>query len=130
MPPTTFLAKLIGLFAMIVAACIATHKAATLQTVAGMVHDAPLLLTLGFVGLATGLAMVLCHNVWRGGLLPVLVTLAGWIILLRGVAMVLLPQARIAALLNAADYGRFFYGYTAIAFVVGAYMTIAGFRRA
>lgn len=128
-PPTAFLARLIGLFAMIVAASVATHKAATLTAVTAILHDAPVLMALGFIGLAAGLAMVLCHNVWKGGLLPVLVTLAGWVILLRGVVMLALPQATLAAIVTVADYNQFFYGYASVAFVIGAYMTIAGFRR-
>lgn len=126
---TAFLARLIGLFAVIVAASVAMHKEGTLLTVASIVQTAPLLMILGFVGLAAGLAMVLSHNVWRGGLLAILVTLAGWIILLRGVAMLALPHQEIAAILNAVDYAQFFYVYAAIAFAIGAYMTIAGFRR-
>jgi hypothetical protein len=30
------------------------------------------------MGLLGGLAMVLAHNVWSGGPLPVIVTLIGW----------------------------------------------------
>jgi hypothetical protein len=126
---TAFLARLIGLFAMIVAVSVAMHKEGTLLTVGAIVESAPLLLILGFIGLAAGLAMVLSHNVWRGGVLSVLVTLAGWIILLRGIAMLALPHQDIAALLNAVHYAQLFYVYTAIAFIVGLYMTIAGFRR-
>lgn len=127
---TAFLARLIGLFAMIVAVSVAMHKEGTLLTVGAIVESAPLLIILGFVGLAAGLAMVLSHNIWKGGLLTVLVTLAGWIILLRAVAMLALPHQIIAEILNAVGYAQLFYVYTAIAFVIGAYMTIAGFRRA
>lgn len=127
---TAFLARLIGLFAMIVAVSVAMHREGALLTVGAIVESAPLLMILGFIGLATGLAMVLSHNVWRGGLLPILVTLAGWIILLRGFVMLALPHQEIAAILNMVDYAQLFYVYAAIAFVIGAYMTIAGFRRA
>ncbi|MFZ0212904.1 MAG: hypothetical protein WBE20_12910 [Candidatus Acidiferrales bacterium] len=126
---TAFLSKLIGLFTLVVAASIATHKAETLATVAALTQSQPLLLVLGFLSLAAGLAMVLAHNVWRGGLLPVIVTLAGWIFLLRGVVVLLLPHKDVAALLEAAHYEAFFYEYIVIALAIGLYMTIAGFRR-
>lgn len=126
---TAFLARLIGLFAMIVAVSVTMHKEGTLLTVGAIVESATLLMIRGFVGLAAGLAMVLSHNVWRGGLLTILVTLAGWIILLRAVAMLALPHQDLAAILNAVDYAQLFYVYAAVAFFVGAYMTIAGFRR-
>lgn len=126
---TAFLARLIGLFVMVVAVSVAMHKEATLLTVGTIVQSAPLLMILGFVGLAAGLAMVLSHNVWRGGLLPILVTLAGWIILLRGVAMLALPHRDIELIVNAVGYAQLFYVYAAVAFIFGAYLTIAGFRR-
>jgi hypothetical protein len=129
MPHTAFLGKLIGLFTIIVALSIATHKEQTMLTVGAMVQSAPLLMVLGFIGVATGLALVLSHNVWRGGLLPVLVTLAGWIFLLRGVVMLALPHEKLVALLNAAHYEQLFYVYIVVALIVGTYMTTAGFRR-
>ncbi len=129
MPHTKFLGKLIGLFTVIVAVSIAAHKEAILETVLAIVQSAPLLMVLGFISLAVGLAIVLSHNVWKGGLLPVLVTLAGWVFLLRGVAVLALPHEDLAALLNAAHYGQFFYAYIVLAIIVGTYMTIAGFRR-
>lgn len=130
MPHTAFLARLIGLFSMIVAVSLALHKHTTMETVATMLQNAPLLLTVGFISLAAGLAVVLSHNVWRSGLLALIVTLAGWVFLLRGVAILALPHRDMIALLGAAHYEQFFYGYTALAFIVGAYMTIAGIRRA
>jgi hypothetical protein len=126
---TAFLAKLIGLFTMIVAVSIAMHKGETLLTVSTMAQSAALMMVLGFVSLAAGLAMVLSHNVWKGGLLPVLVTLAGWVFLLRGLAILALPHRDVVALLSTAHYESLFYVYVACAFIIGAYMTIAGFRR-
>jgi hypothetical protein len=129
MPHTKFLGKLIGLFTVIVAVSIAMRKEALLETVSAIVQSAPLLMVLGFISLAVGLAIVLSHNVWKGGLLPVLVTLAGWVFLLRGVAVLALPHQDLAELLGAVHYGQFFYVYIVLAFIVGAYMTVAGFRR-
>ena len=127
---TAFLSKLIGLFSMIVAVSVAMHKEATMLTVASMVQSAAFMMVLGFISLAAGLAIVLVHNVWRAGLQPVIVTLAGWIFLLRGVAMLALPHQDVAVLLNAVHYSQFFHAYAALAFIVGLYLTIAGFRRA
>lgn len=130
MPHTTFLARLLGLFTLIVAASIGFHRTQTLLTVGTMVQSAPMMMVLGFIGLAAGLAMVLAHNVWKGGLLPIVVTLAGWVILLRGVVMLALPHRQIVELLEAVHYQQLFYLYVTAAIVIGAYLTIAGFRRA
>lgn len=127
---TAFLAKLIGLFSMIVAVLVGIHKDATLLTLGGIVQSAQVLMVLGFISLAAGLAIVLSHNVWRKGPLALIVTLAGWVFLLRGALILALPHQKLMALLNMAHYQQMFYLYVVIAFIIGAYLTIAGFRRA
>jgi hypothetical protein len=124
---TAFLARLLGLFTLIVAVSIGLHRTQTLLTVGMMVQSAPLMMVLGFIGLAAGLAMVLAHNVWKGGLLPVIVTLAGWVILLRGVVILALPHPAMVELVDAVHYQQLFYVYIAVAIVIGAYLTFAGF---
>lgn len=129
MPHTAFLAKLIGLFSMIVAVLVGIRKNATLLTLGGIVQSAEILMVLGFISLAVGLAIVLSHNVWRKGLLALIVTLGGWVFLLRGVMVLALPHQQLLALLNMADYQQLFYVYVVIAFTIGAYLTIGGFRQ-
>lgn len=130
MPHTAFLAKLIGLFSLIVAVLVGIHREATLLTVGGIAQSAELLMVLGFISLAVGLAIVLSHNVWRKGSLALIVTLGGWVFLLRGVVVLALPHERLVALLNTAHYQQMFYVYVVVAFLIGAYLTIGGFRRA
>ena len=43
--------------------------------------------------LVAGLAIVLAHNVWRGGAMAVVVTVLGWLLLLKGAALVVIPPA-------------------------------------
>jgi hypothetical protein len=130
MPHTAFLAKLIGLFTVIVAVLVGIHKDTTLLTLGEIVQSAELLMVLGFISLAVGLAIVLSHNVWRKGLLALIVTLAGWVFLLRGVIVLALPHQQLVALLNTAHYQQMFYVYVVIALIIGVYLTIVGFRRA
>src|SRR6266700_1557375 len=67
------------------------HKQSMVETVETLVHNRPELLILGMIALIGGLAMVLCHNVWSGGALPIIVTLFGWSILIRGLLLLFLP---------------------------------------
>src|SRR5690349_12110922 len=93
-PRTIFLSRLIGLFSILNALSLLVHKRSVLDTASTLVRDRPLLLILGLITLIGGLAMVLAHNVWSGGALPVVVTLVGWVILIRGLILVFLsPQA-------------------------------------
>jgi uncharacterized membrane protein len=126
---TIFLARLIGLFALVQSAAMFVHKQSLVEAATGLVHERPLLLLLGLIALAAGLAMVLAHNVWSGGPLPVIVTLVGWIILARGVLLLLLTPDAVARLFDAFRFGELFYLYAGIALLLGFYLTWAGFRR-
>src|SRR5471030_396019 len=90
-PLTVFLARFIGLFTIAVVAALLVRGSAM---VAVAVTNAPVMLCYAIISLAAGLAMVLGHNVWSGGALPVVVTVVGWLILAKALLLLLLtPQA-------------------------------------
>jgi sulfite exporter TauE/SafE len=127
-PRTIFLARLIGLFAILLSLSEFLHKQATVETAAALVRDRPLLFILGMLGLLAGLAMVLAHNVWSGGALPIVVTLFGWILLIRGTILLLLPPDTLASLMDSIHFERLFYFSAGITLVLGLYLTYAGFK--
>ncbi|MGD0292051.1 MAG: hypothetical protein ABSC63_20825 [Candidatus Binataceae bacterium] len=127
LPLTTFLSRLIGLFSVFVSISMVAHGRATVETVTALVHNPPLLLILGMIGLIAGLAIVLGHNVWSGGLLPVIVTLVGWLILIRGLLLLFLPPETVVELLGRLHFVQYFYAYVAVPFAIGAYLTYGGF---
>ena len=92
--------------------------------------DGSIMFVFAMIGLAGGLAMVLAHNVWSGGLLPVVVTIVGWLMLAKGLLLLFLTSERSAHLLEWMHYDRYFYLFLAPAFVIGAYLTWAGFTTA
>jgi hypothetical protein len=104
------------------------HKQATVAAITALVHDPPMLLFGGVIALDAGLAMVLGHNVWSGGALPVVVTLVGWISLIKGVLVLFLaPGADMGAVLGALHYERLFHLYYGITLILGVYLTYGGF---
>lgn len=74
LPRTFFLGRLIGLFLILAALSMLMHKQSLVATVPRLIQDRPLLLFIGLIASIAGLAMVLGHNVWAGGTLPVVVT--------------------------------------------------------
>ena len=52
-----------------------------------LVADAPLVLIAGVFTLFGGLAIVLLHNYWSGGALTVIITLLGWLTLIKAVLL-------------------------------------------
>jgi hypothetical protein len=124
---TVFLARLIGLFTIIVGLSLGLHKQQSVATINAIVHAPEPLLVMGLIALVAGLAMVLRHNVWSGGALPVVITLLGWIILLRAVLLLFLSSATVANVLAAVDFGGLFYAYMGDVIVIGLWLTYAGF---
>jgi hypothetical protein len=127
-PQTTFLARLIGLFLILVALPLVAHRQATVETLTALAHNLPLLLILGMVFLAVGLAIVLTHNVWSGGVLPIIVTLVGWVTLIRGLLLLSLSPEVLLGLLGMIHFSELFYLYVSISLIVGACLTYGGFR--
>jgi hypothetical protein len=117
---TTFLARLIGLYCVFVGLFMVTHKQATVDIVSGLVHNQTQLFFAGLIGISAGLAMVLGHNVWSGGPVAVMVTLSGWLSLIKGLTLLFLtPDVASVFFLDALHYEQFFFGYTAFTLLLG-----------
>jgi len=124
---TVFLARLIGLFILVQVSAMVVHKQAMVDDMTGLMRDRPLLLIVGMIALAAGLAMVLAHNVWSGGALPIIVTAVGWIFLIRGVLILVLPADALARLFETVRFAELYYLYVTIPLMLGVYLTWAGF---
>jgi len=121
---TIFLARLIGLFTVLLIAALLLRGSAMVATA---IADRPLMLTYAIISLAIGLAMILGHNVWSSGVLPVVVTLVGWLILAKGLLLLFLPPEALTQFFERMHYGEHIYLYVAPSLVIGLYLTWAGF---
>jgi hypothetical protein len=128
-PLTIFLSRLIGLLFLLLSLAMAVRHRSFAETAGLLIHDRPLLLILGMITLVAGLALVLSHNIWSGGALPVVVTLIGWITLVRGIVLLLVPPDALASFVEKIDIERHFYVPSVITFLLGFYLTYMGFRR-
>ena len=126
-PLTIFLARLLGLYCIILASAMITRKRNAVATVKAFIANPPLLLLAEVISLACGLAMVIAHNIWSGGALPVVVTLVGWLMVIRGAGLLALSPAGTAKLVEALRYEQLFYFYMGGTLVLGLYLTWAGF---
>ena len=128
-PRTPFLSRLIGLYAILVALSMFSRGQASVETVAAFLQNPSMVFVLGVVMLAAGLAMVLAHNIWSGGALVVVVTLVGWMTLIKSLVFLFLPPEMEARLfLERLHYQQLFYFYWALPLVLGLYLTYGGFR--
>jgi hypothetical protein len=128
-PHTAFLGKLLGLYLIAVSASIFAHAEATVEIMKAIIQDPPLLFIAGLMGVTAGLAIILAHNVWSGGALPIIVTLFGWVSLIKGTLLLTLsPEAESRVfIVGGLHYEQHPNLYAAFALLLGAYLTYAGF---
>jgi hypothetical protein len=124
---TAFLGKLLGILCVLYSLSMFAHRQAALNAVGALVAEPGALLVLGFVVLGLGVAMVLGHNRWSGGALAIVVTIIGWLTLLKGLCLAFLAPAGAAAYVSAVHYEQLFYIYAGVILAVGAYLTYGGF---
>ena len=121
---TVFLARSIGLFTVLLVVAFLTRGSAIIETT---VADMPVMLVYAITSLAMGIAMVLGHNVWSGGALPVAVMLVGWLILAKGLLLLFLAPEAVSGMFKQMRYAEHYYLFLAPALVIGLYPTWAGF---
>ncbi len=121
---TVFLARFIGLFAILVVTALLVRGNAIVEAV---VANGPVTFAFAVISLAAGLAIILGHNVWSGGMLPVVVTLVGWLIFARGLLLLFLRPEALTRLFERMQYGEHPFLYIAPALMIGLYLTWAGF---
>jgi hypothetical protein len=127
---TIYLSRLLGLYCLILGAAMALRREVIILIFQSIVENATWLFFAGIIALAAGLAMVLAHNIWRGGVLPIVVTLIGWLSLLKGVLLLFLTPAfaAIGILVGPLYSTPLFYADIVVCLLLGAYLTIAGFK--
>jgi hypothetical protein len=127
-PRTAFLGKLLGLYLIAVSLSMFAHPQASLEIMKEIIQDPPLLFIAGLMGVTAGLAIVLAHNVWSGGALPIIVTLFGWAGLIKGMILLTLsPEMESRIFIFGLGYDRHPNLYAAFALLFGAYLAYAGF---
>jgi hypothetical protein len=125
-PLTGYLSRLLGVFLLVMAVSEWTHPGMLTVVAPAMVHQPALLWVSGMLTFASGLAIVLGHNVWEDSAAAV-VSLLGWIMTIKGAGLLLVPAAGWTALLDAMHYPSHSGVYTIIPAIAGAYLTYAGF---
>lgn len=127
-PLTRFLSRLFGLYYILAAISMILHKQAYVETVTNLLRNSPEMFIVAIITVIAGLAMVLAHNVWSGGAVAVIVTLIGWITLIKGAVFLFLPpEAQREFFLTRLHYQELFYVYAAISLAIGIYLAYGGF---
>lgn len=126
MSATIFLARLLGLYLLAIAFAVLVRGAAIVAALLPLIDQPPLVMLLALIVLAAGLAIVLAHNRWSGGALTVVITVIGWITVIRGLLLLFFPEA-VADIADAVGLQSIRYAAAVGPLALGAYLTYAGF---
>ena len=126
---TLFLSRLLGLYFLICGLAMLVHKQVFTDALALVPANPLALLWSAMIISLAGLAMVLAHNVWSKRPAVVIVTLLGWLTLIKGIAYLFLPARWLAEFFQAVlNCAACLYSVTAFLLVLGAYLTYEGFK--
>lgn len=120
-----FLAKIIGLFLCIVAGALLFNRKSIVLLFSLYQHPEAVLIT-GFLDTFIGLALVLTHNIWIMNF-QVIITLVGWILLVRGIGRILFPKSVVGMLEKYKKMQSLITVLLVIVFGIGAYLAYMGF---
>lgn len=126
---TIFLSRLIGLYCILVVPSMVLHREATVDWMTALFNNPALMWVLSVITLTIGLAMVLAHNFWSGGALPVVVTLVCWATLIKGLLFLFLPsRVESEFIFSALRNPLLFYVWMTPSLLIGIYLTYGGFK--
>jgi len=125
---TLYLSRLLGLFYLICGLAMLLHRQVYTVALATVAYNPLAMRWIAMIITLAGLAMVLAHNVWSKSAVAVIVTLLGWLTLIKGMAYLLLPARWLEGFFQAMlNCGACVYLATAFLLVLGAYLTYEGF---
>ncbi|HKM63482.1 MAG TPA: hypothetical protein VJY39_13435 [Acidisphaera sp.] len=96
MGPSLFIARLLGPMLVVVGIALLLRPHLFKDVMADFLRSAALIYLAGFFGLLGGLALVLTHNLWVADWW-LIVTLIGWLAVLRAVVTIMRPEWIVAA---------------------------------
>jgi hypothetical protein len=120
-----FLARLLGPLLLILGASLFVNGRTFRALAKELVDSALLVVLFGFMDFAAGLAIVLTHNVWVASW-RVLVTLIGWLLLIRGAVRILVPDVRRYAAKHIGD-ARLYMLSSAVFVILGLVLCYFGY---
>jgi hypothetical protein len=125
-PLTLFIAKLLGAVLITMAAVLVARGPAIAQLARRMISDPGTVMLAGSLRIGLGLSIVIGHDIWTGGALPVAVTLFGWALYFSGLLLLLASPERLIAMVDGMKLERNLPAYALGVGLVGLYFLGAG----
>ncbi len=126
MGTSIFLARLIGPVGVIIGLGLLVNRRGVRAMAQEILRSRPLVFLFGLLDLVMGLAIVLTHNVWVASW-PVIITLIGWIGIVRGTVRILAPDQVTAFGSKMIEHEGLLTGSAAVAIVLGLILSYFGY---
>lgn len=120
-----FLAKLVGLYLLLVSLSLLVYQQKFKKIITEFAGDQPLISITGALGVIFGLLIVLTHNLWVMSW-PVVITLFGWVTLIHGVGRLFFPD-HCVKIAKAFASKKGFLIWSWFWFLAGLYLVRVGF---
>lgn len=126
MDTSKFLSKVIGLYFIIISTAMFVNMHHFVANVKLLTHYPSLMFVTGFMTLILGLVMVVSHNIWKWNW-QVVITIIAWVVLLKGLSILFLPQEMDKVSISFVEHEKFAYVAAALDFVLGLFLCYTGF---
>ena len=121
-----FLSKVIGIYLIIMSLAMLINLPQFINSVNTLIHDAPLMFVTGCFTSILGILMVVSHNSWQWNW-RVVITIFAWLILLKGVSIILFPQFIDRTAILFMQDTNVVYGTAGFDFVLGLLLCYFGY---
>jgi hypothetical protein len=122
-----FLAKFLGLFYVIVGVLMFVNRPAIVTTLNELIKSPGLMSFAGFLTLATGVLLVLLHNIWQMNW-TIVITILAWVALLQGIVRSGFPQTGAKMMARFVDNQLAYYAVSLGILIIGIFLSYHGFK--
>jgi len=130
MSASIFLAQILGPMFVVVGIALLSKPQRFRTMLQELIGSTILLYLAGFFGLLAGIALVLTHNVWAADW-RLIITLIGWVTLLRALISIFQPQWIVAAgaaiVKQPVIFSGIFFGAAVLNLIVGLILSYFGY---
>jgi hypothetical protein len=122
---SVFYAKLIGLYFVILAIAMLVNSRNVKPAIMEMIQNRTLIILTGLFSVLFGLIIVLTHNIWTGW--PVIITVLGYITIIRGVVRVIFTDWFLGAAPRLARIPQAYHVMSVVLLVLGVILLYFGY---
>jgi len=123
---TIFLSQFIGIFSLVIGLSMILKKKMVISIFDDIFRNRQATYLLGFAEFFAGLMVVLHHNIWEG-ILPVIVTAIGWLLLIEGFIYIFASKRSLVNVWSWIHRENVYHIFSVIYIVVGVYLIHFGF---